>query len=449
MKRKGEDLLEGLSAAAARSPEAFLLPLWAGLVRGAVTFDDFLAAVRARRQLTFLTIDTTGACDLKCAEMCYYNPRIRLNKPFISESLLVDAVRQAAHDLSLHVLAFAGKEPFLNPTRLFSLIHQAGSIPARDFVTGIVTNGRHVASHRESLRRAAAAGHLNYIDVSIDTADARAHDDFRGLQGTHQRAIEAVRWLNAEIPSARTTVVSVLRWENAQGILDLLRALSPVNTFYQIQPIQPPPYSSILPLTAGHVLGFLSKLESLLAGPLAGAGISVSIELLGIYLLEAAQAGFLRWDQIREDENCTLYVQREIGGNTLIITCEVFPLQAWRLARITYSGAYLAHMHFLQAPDPDIYATGHLGSESIVALFERSVVPDSYFEQIVRSRSAHECFGRPCWPNCFGGWNGAENALLENSRKLFNQPRLCTKGDEDFKRLEARIHNELAPRPCV
>jgi MoaA/NifB/PqqE/SkfB family radical SAM enzyme len=449
MKRRGGDLLEGLSVAAACSPEAFLLPLWAGLVRGTATFEDFLAAVRARRQLTFLTIDTTGACDLKCSEMCYYNPRIRLSNPFVSESRLVDAIRQAADNLSLHVLAFAGKEPFLNPTRLFSLIHEAGSLTARDFATGIVTNGRHVVTHAARLQEASAAGHLDYVDISIDTANALEHDDFRGLTGTHQRAIQAVQWLNTEAPNVRTTVVSVLRWNNGQGILDLLRNLSPLNSFYQIQPIQPPPYSSIPPLTAEHVVRFLSALEGLLGGPLSGAEISVSIELLGIYLLEAAQAGFLRWDQIREDQNCNLYVQREIGKNTLTITCEVFPLQAWRLARITYSGAYLAHMHFLQAPDPDAFATGHLNNDSIVALFERSMASDSYLAKIVSSRAYHECRGRPCWANCFGGWNGAENSLLENRRKLSDQPRLCTKGEEDLKRLEALKHDELISPPSA
>ena len=147
-------------------------------------------------------------------------------------------------------------------------------------------------------------------------------------------------------------------------------------------------------------------------------------------------SGFFNWDQIREDSNSTLYVDCEVGGNTLTITCELFPLQAWRLARITYTGAYLAHMHFLQAPDPDRFATGNLGTESIGSLFDRAMDPSSFFGQIVLSRASHECLGRPCWLNCFGGWNGAENAFLEKGRKVSEQPRLCTKGSEDLIRLE-------------
>jgi pyruvate-formate lyase-activating enzyme len=439
MPHPSRDIGEGLSAAAARCRGSFLLPMWAALVSGTAAFDDFLAAVRVRRRLTYLTIDTTGACDLRCAGMCYYHPKIALSKPLVDGSLVLESIRRAANELSLRVLTFAGKEPFLNAVRLFSLVRQAGSLPARDFLTGIVTNGRHVMRNAESLHQAVEEGALDYIDVSIDSANAADHDLFRGARGTHSMAIEAVNWLNSQVPTLRTTVVSVLRWENPKGILDLIRDLAPRNAFYQIQPIQPPPYSSIPPLTADHVVRFMSRVVDSLCGPLRGAKVSVSIELLGIYLLEAVQAGLFRWDDIREDENGTLYVEQQIGENRLIVTCEVFPLQAWRLARITYSGAYLAHMHFLQSPDPDRFATGHLATETIASLFDRAMNPESFFGQIVRSRSAHECLGRPCWPNCFGGWNGAENAFLENGRKLWEQPRLCTKGSEELARIGGTV----------
>lgn len=444
---KVQAMLEGLSLAAAADPDSFLLPLWAGLVENTATFEDFLAAVRTRRQLTYLTIDTTGACDLKCTGMCYYNPDISLQRPLVSETHLVQAIHQAATDLSLHLLAFAGKEPFLNHARLFSLMTEAGSIPNREFSIGIVTNGRHIARHADRLLMASADGCLDYVDVSIDTANASEHDLFRGLDGTHDRAVSAVRWLNAELPNVRTTVVSVLRWDNQQGILDLIQALAARNTNYQIQPIQPPPYSTIQPLPAVHITRFLTALVEALSGPLAGAKIHISIELLGIYLLEAVQAGFFRWADLREDENSTLYVERSIGGNTLIITCELFPLQAWRLARITYTGAYLAHMHFLQSPDPDKFAVGYLGHETISTLFDRAMEPSSHFGQVLQSRSGHDCIGRPCWQNCFGGWNGAENAFVEKGRKLSEQPRLCTKVSEDFIRLEAEASYASTTKP--
>ncbi len=426
------DLVTGLTQAAASQPSAFLLPFWRDLAKQTATFESFAEAVRARRQLTYLTIDTTGACDLKCTGMCYYNPQISIRKPLVSEGFLRDAIHGASEDLSLRVLSFAGKEPFLNAERLFSLLEATGPTIDRDYITGIVTNGRHIWRYRDHLQLAAAKGWLNYIDISIDSADANQHDSFRGISGTHRLALEALEWVNRELTPVRSTAVSVLRWDNGRGILDLLCFLAPSIKYYQIQPIQPPPYSSITPLKAVGILDFIEQLKRTLAGPLNGQGVNVSIELLGIYLLEAVSAGVFSWCDLREDENQTVYVELPIGGNTLVITCELFPLQAWRLARITYTGAYLAHMHFLQAPDPDQYAVGFLGQEQIGILFDRAMGTGSHFARVLQSRQGHDCEHRACWANCFGGWNGAENAFLEKERKLSSQPRLCDKSSDDL-----------------
>lgn len=429
------DLLSGLAAAEARQPNAFLLRLWRALADGSSTFPDFCEAVRRRRRLTYLTIDTTGACDLTCSGMCYYHPEISLRKNPVAEPFLRRAIDDAANELSLAVLSFAGKEPFLNAPRLFSLIEYAGSLRSRPYSIGIVTNGRHVERHAARLSDLAAAGYLDYIDVSIDSADPREHDQLRGINGTHDLATSAVRFLNADLPQIRTTVPSVLRRENRAGVLGLIKLLSPYNRNFQIQPIQPPPNSPYQPLSPADILHFMDSVTQLLAGPLSGAGIEVSIELLGVYLLEAAQRGFFAWSELTEDENDTLYVEHEIGGNSLILTCELFPLQAWRLARIMYNGSYIAHMHFLQSPHPERFRVGLVQDTPISELFDLSMAPHSHFSQIIESRSHHECTGRPCWRNCFGVWNGAENAFLENSRKLTEQPRLCTKGEDDLVHL--------------
>ena len=429
-----EDLATGLASAAGQ-PESFLLSIWHRLVTKTATFSDFVNAVRLQRQLTYLTIDTTGACDLTCSGMCYYHPDISLRKNPVPEHLLRQAIVHAADELSLRVLSFAGKEPFLNAPRLFSLAKFAGSIPSRTYSIGIVTNGRHIVQHRVKLAELAASESLDYVDVSIDSADPVEHDRLRGIEGTHKVAVEAVQWLNQELPQIRVTVPSVLRRENAAGILGLIALLAPTNRHFQIQPIQPPPESPFASLSAQEVLSFVEGLMELLAGSLRGAGIEVSIELLGIYLLEAVQRGVFAWSEIKEDENNVLYVERNVGGNSFVITCEVFPLQAWRLARITYNGIYLAHMHFLQSPRPEEFAVGFLQEKTILDLFDMATKLDSHFCQIIESREDHDCRRRPCWNNCFGGWNGAENAFLEKSRKLTDQPRLCTKEEADFARL--------------
>ena len=435
---KVEELLAGLESAA-RDPDSFLLSYWYKLAAGTTSFVDFLNAVHSQKQLTYLTIDTTGACDLKCSGMCYYNPDISLGRNPVEESLLRQAIRQAADELSLRVLTFAGKEPFLNAPRLFNLAKFAGSIPSRNFLIGTVTNGRHIARYKRELVELAGLSSLDYVDISIDNADPVEHDRLRGVEGTHKLAIEAVHWLNRELPEIRTTVPSVLRSDNAVGILRLIALLAPVNHHFQIQPIQPPPGSQFPPLSAENILEFLADLIVVLEGPLQGAGIEVSVELLGIYLLEAVQNGVFTWSDIQEDENHVLFVERNVGGNSLVITCEIFPLQAWRLARIMYNGTYLAHMHFLQSKNPEAYSVGSIQERSIVELFDMATMRNSHFFQVTESRQDHDCRCRPCWKNCFGGWNGAENAFLEKSRKLTDQPRLCIKGEAEFAKLMAII----------
>jgi hypothetical protein len=71
-------------------------------------------------------------------------------------------------------------------------------------------------------------------------------------------------------------------------------------------------------------------------------------------------------------------------------------------------------MHFLQDSNPRRLATGSLRELGIVELFERATGAGSYFDQIITSRAQHDCIRRPCWGNCFGLWNGAENSFVNN-----------------------------------
>lgn len=103
--------------------------------------------------------------------MCYYNPAISLSRRPVGEPALIGAIQEAARDLDLRVLAFAGKEPFLNANLLFRLMAEAAQIPDRSFLIGVVSNGRHIDAHADALLRANDARQLDYIDISIDTAD--------------------------------------------------------------------------------------------------------------------------------------------------------------------------------------------------------------------------------------------------------------------------------------
>jgi MoaA/NifB/PqqE/SkfB family radical SAM enzyme len=432
--KKQRTVAEGLKAAALSQPYSPVLHAWSALAAGDITFSEFGAWVERRDELTFLTIDTTGVCDLVCSNMCYYHPDIDRSKGFAPEDSLKQAIRDSVEHLNLRSLVFAGKEPFLNPRRLFNLLDYAGLEAERSFQTGVVTNGRYVRRFWREVETLVTGCRLDFIDVSIDSGYAAQHDEIRGVQGTFDLAFAATEQIAKSFPEVRLTIPSVLRADNGQGVIELIRLASYHARNFQIQPIQPPPYSGMRPLSADYVVDFLKALMVTLRDELGGRGIEISVELLGIYLMEAVEAGLFDWPDLREDEHGTIYVEAEIEGNRLLLTCDCLPLQAWRLARITYEGAYLAHMHFLQTADRTPFIVGYVQDEPITRLFKKALATGSHFRKVVDSRAEHNCRLRPCWNNCFGGWNGAETEFL-TGLPLNRQPRLCTKTENDFLRL--------------
>jgi MoaA/NifB/PqqE/SkfB family radical SAM enzyme len=434
--RELQFVADGLATAASLQPESIVLAAWSALASGQFTFAEFGKWMAMRDELTFLTIDTTGACDLICNGMCYYHPEIDLRKGFVPEDALRRAILDSVEHLRLKSLVFAGKEPFLNPRRLFNLLDFAGTREERNFQTGIVTNGRHIHRFWSELENIISHNRLDFIDISIDSGFAAQHDQIRGVQGTFEKAFAATQHLTECFPDVRVTIPSVLRTDNVEGIIELIKLASGHVKHFQIQPIQPPPHADTKPLSTDFVVSFLHKLEDALSKDLGGRGLEVSVELLGIYQMEVAQAGFFMWQDLLEDAHGNIYIEKEIADNRLILTFETLPLQAWRLARITYEGAYLAHMHFLQTPDRESFLVGYVQNEPIAQLFKKALAANSYFQKVVESRNEHDCRTRPCWNNCFGGWNGAESSFLIG-QPLTQQPRLCTKTEIDFERLIA------------
>jgi MoaA/NifB/PqqE/SkfB family radical SAM enzyme len=282
----------------------------------------------------------------------------------------------------------------------------------------MVSNGRNLKKQSNGLAEALEKTWLDFIDVSIDSADSAVHDLIRGLPGSWQMTMEGVRWLTGQWNEYPLSIVSTLRRDNYQSILPLIDLCSSFCRSYQIQPIQPPPYVVTRPLSVPFVTAFFENLLKALDGPLAGRGLRVGFELYGYYLYAFLQAGLIQASAIREDDEGQLHIALQMNGNTVMVQLEILPLQAWRLDRILYDGSYLGHMHFLQAADPYSMSVGRIQDESIVSLYSKSIAYGSHFHQIVESRSQHECKSRSCWSGCFGGWNGAENAFVHKRPRV-------------------------------
>jgi MoaA/NifB/PqqE/SkfB family radical SAM enzyme len=410
-----------------------MLRAWLQLASGTLTFEEFYEFTCTQRELTFLAIDATGACDLTCESMCYYHPGIDIRARPSSIEALNKAVSEADSKLNLKALVVAGKEPLLNARRVFELTESAAGIEGRGFIVGIVTNGRHIHRHWPALVRAAGNRSLNFIDVSIDSGIPEQHDAIRGLPGTFDLSFAAVQEAVQRLQGVRVGVTSVLRKDNADGIIQLLRKASPAVSNFCVHPIQPPPFVASPPLDVSDLSSFLGKLIKLLDTELAGANIEVLVLIHGIYAQEAESCGFFSWSELREDQHGQIFASKALGGNKVVYTLSILPECGWRQARITYTGDYLATAHFLQTPSPADYSVGNIESDSIVSLYEKSKEPRSHFYQLLQARKAHACRRRPCWYTCFGGWTVSENGFI-SGHPLTDQPRLCLKTESDFSR---------------
>jgi hypothetical protein len=290
----------------------------------------------------------------------------------------------------------------------------------------VVTNGRLVHRHWSELEELARKHCLDFLDISIDSGFPAQHDGIRGLPGTFDLAFSAACEAASRLNGVRISLTSILRQDNPEGILQLLRKASPWVRCFHISPIQPPPFVSTPPLEAEFVVGFLRCLTHLLESELRGADLEITVTVPGLYVMEAVAAGLFDWADLEENHQGACLARKEVGAGTVAYWCLVLPEQACRLARITYDGAYLAHLHFLQAPQPQEYAVGYIQEESIVSLYKKALAAGRHFHQIVMSRARHDCRNKPCWPSCFGGWTVAENAFL-NGQAITAQPLLCRK----------------------
>jgi MoaA/NifB/PqqE/SkfB family radical SAM enzyme len=421
----------GTEDAIRERPLTSSLRTWADLAAGRLSFAEYFERLANLDDLTCLSIDTTGACDLTCKGMCYYHPSIRITDREVPLDSLTRAIEDAWKMLRMRTLVVAGKEPFLNPRRLFELLEFSGRLPGRDFATAVVTNGRHIERHWDRLARTAEQGWLDSLDISIDSGFPEQHDAIRGVAGTYALAVSALRRVILELPMVRLSVGSVLRTDNPAGILELIRSQSHLVRRFWVFPVQPPPFSAMAPLTPGFVVSFLRDLANLLSGELRDAELVVSVPIQGLYLAEVADAGLIHRNALREDGLGSCVSSLSVGKSLLNLQCCVLPEHAIKLARITYTGDYLAQSHFLQTPDPGKMAVGNVDREPIRELYRRSKLPGSIFHQLVLARQSHDCIRQSCWQTCFGGWSVAEQSLLDGTT-LDRRSRLCRKGQSDL-----------------
>ena len=127
-------------------------------------------------------ITLTYRCNLRC-KMC--NIRNIKAENEISFTRIKSLIDEAA-EWGVPELLLLGGEPFLH-SELMNFIHYAGS---KGLKTTIVTNGTLID---DKMARIIADAPLTQLVISLDGARAKTHDSLRGIAGSYDKAINAIR----------------------------------------------------------------------------------------------------------------------------------------------------------------------------------------------------------------------------------------------------------------
>lgn len=420
-----EALVQALTVSVANNPTKPALAEWAGLAADVDNFRTRPSWHSAPPGLRFLAVDTASACNLICPRMCYYHPTATSQRPRADLERFKLAVVQAASDLNLGTLAFAGKEPLVDAPRLAALAEAANSIHDRQFSIGLVTNGTLVERNWATLDGLVRSGAIDFIDVSIDSPHAAQHDEIRGVAGAHAAANQALSRMLAEWPELRIGTTSVLRNDNVGAIAELVETADPRLRNFFVFPFQPPVFEeSDPPPDWATIEACMDAVETVLNGARRDGALDVSVSLLGLHVADAVASGKISLDALDEDENGQIYFRRPMGGNTLTIFLQVLPETGRHGLRILSDGTVLPGTHYLQAPRPERFAVGNIAGESILDIQRRAGAAESAIDRLWASRPDHVCRDRPCWPVCFGGMAVSDNNIIAG-KPLTLPPDLC------------------------
>ncbi len=160
--------------------------------------------------------DVTHRCNLRC-QHCYASAGKPMEDELTTDEAL-DLIDRLAR-MGVAVIAFSGGEPLVRPDILQLIRH------ARDcgIYVALATNGTLITP--EKARQLHEAG-AEYVQISIDGADAKTHDEFRGIQGCFERTLVGVRNAVAEgfFVNISTTATKA-NYEQIPKIIDLCNEL--------------------------------------------------------------------------------------------------------------------------------------------------------------------------------------------------------------------------------
>jgi len=132
----------------------------------------------------FLVVwDFTHQCNLRCKH-CYSNSGATRETELTTKETL--AVVDQLADAGVTALAFSGGEPLARK----DFFQVASHAVQRGLYVSVATNGTLLT--KENVKKLKQTG-VHYVEVSIDGATAATHDEFRGIPGAFDKALDGLK----------------------------------------------------------------------------------------------------------------------------------------------------------------------------------------------------------------------------------------------------------------
>ena len=159
----------------------------------------------------------TNMCNLRCKH-CYQ----RADRPLPDELTLEEKLRvvQELDKAGVAAIALSGGEPTIHPH--FLTIVKA--IADKGIYAAVATNGWRFADIN-FFKKAKDLG-LRYAEISLDSANPKKHDWFRGVEGSWERAVKALEnAVKLGISHAMAVTITKVNLNEVKDILDLAETI--------------------------------------------------------------------------------------------------------------------------------------------------------------------------------------------------------------------------------
>ncbi|MEM3727067.1 MAG: radical SAM protein [Candidatus Bathyarchaeia archaeon] len=159
--------------------------------------------------------EITNSCNLRCKH-CSANAGAGINELNTEEALkAIDKLDR----FGITILAFSGGEPFMRRDFLKLAKYASG----KGIYVAVATNATLITKEKAKAMKKAG---IEYVQISLDGAEAETHDYFRGVSGAFNKAVEGIKnVVNEEFFVEVSTTITKLNYKEVPKILDLCEKL--------------------------------------------------------------------------------------------------------------------------------------------------------------------------------------------------------------------------------